>query len=75
MATRPGREFQGYPTPSKRPELFAPGTMARILHTAKGVECWDLKATRYIDMSITGVGSCALGFADPDVVNAVKAAI
>src|SRR5947207_1134880 len=60
---------------SSRPELFAPGEWPGYYTRAKGVECWDLEGNRFVDMSITGVGSCALGFADPDVDNAVKAAI
>src|SRR5256885_11000234 len=60
---------------SKRPELFAPGQWPGYYTRAKGCECWDLEGNRFVDMSITGVGSCALGFADPDVDGAVKAAI
>jgi len=51
--------------------------MARVLLAGhQGVECWDppyLEVHRFYHRIITGVGSCALGFADPDVDNAVKA--
>ncbi|MFQ6618785.1 MAG: aminotransferase class III-fold pyridoxal phosphate-dependent enzyme, partial [Fidelibacterota bacterium] len=42
---------------------------------AKGAEVWDLDGNKYIDMSISGVGACTLGHADPDVDNAVIGAI
>lgn len=60
---------------SKRPEMFAPGQWPGYYSRASGVATWDLDGNRYIDMSITGVGSCILGFADPDVDAAVHAAI
>jgi glutamate-1-semialdehyde 2,1-aminomutase len=60
---------------SKRPEQFAPGQWPRFYSRAKGVEVWDLDGRRFIDMSITGVGTCALGFADDDVNAAVRAAV
>ncbi len=55
--------------------MFAPDQWPAYYSRAKGCDCWDLEGNRYLDMSITGVGSCALGFADPDVDSAVKAAI
>jgi len=42
---------------------------------AKGVETWGLDDKKYIDMSYCGIGACVLGFADPDVDGAVRAAI
>lgn len=60
---------------SKRPEMFAPEQWPGYYSRAKGVEVWDLDGNRYIDMSITGVGACILGYADPDVDAAVRAAI
>jgi glutamate-1-semialdehyde 2,1-aminomutase len=39
------------------------------------VEVWDLDDTLYVDMSYSGIGACVLGFADPDVDDAVRAAI
>jgi glutamate-1-semialdehyde aminotransferase len=39
------------------------------------VEVWDLDGRRYLDMTLTAIGSCPLGVADPDVDAAVKAAI
>lgn len=60
---------------SKRPEMFAPGQWPGYYSRAKGCETWDLDGNRYIDMSINGIGANVLGFADPDVDAAVKAAI
>ncbi|MDT4891588.1 MAG: glutamate-semialdehyde -aminomutase [Pseudonocardiales bacterium] len=60
---------------SKRPEQFAPQQWPRFYSRAKGVEIWDLDDRRYLDMSITGVGTCTLGFADEDVNAAVHAAV
>ncbi len=42
---------------------------------ARGAEVWDLDGNRYIDMSYSGIGACVLGYADPDVDAAVRAAI
>jgi glutamate-1-semialdehyde 2,1-aminomutase len=60
---------------SKRPEMFLPEQWPSYYSKAKGVEVWDLDGNRYIDMSISGVGACILGFSDPDVDAAVHAAI
>ena len=57
---------------SKRPEQFLPEHWPCYYDKAKGVEVWDLDGNKYIDMSLNGVGSCILGFADPDVNAAVK---
>jgi len=56
---------------SKRPEMFAPGHWPAYFTEAHGVEVIDLDRRRYIDMSIAGIGSTLLGFADPDVNAAV----
>lgn len=60
---------------SKRPELFVPEQWPSYYSKAKGVETWDLDGNRYIDMSICGIGATVLGFADPDVDEAVCRAI
>ena len=60
---------------SKRPEMFAPEQWPAYYAKAKGVETWDLDGNKYIDMSLCGIGASVLGFADPDVDAAVKAAI
>jgi glutamate-1-semialdehyde aminotransferase len=55
--------------------MFLPEGWPAYFSRAKGVEVWDLDGHRYVDMSIMGVGACVLGYADPDVDRAVKAAI
>ncbi len=60
---------------SKRPELFLPGHWPSYFSKAAGARVWDLDGNCYIDMSHNGVGSCPLGYADPDVNAAVKDAI
>jgi glutamate-1-semialdehyde 2,1-aminomutase len=60
---------------SKRPEMYLPEQWPGYYSRAKGVEVWDLDNNKYIDMSYNGIGSCILGAADPDVDEAVKAAI
>jgi|SRR5208283_893366 len=60
---------------SKRPEMFLPGQWPAYYRKCKGVEVWDLDGNKFIDMSISGVGACVLGYADPDVDAAVREAI
>jgi glutamate-1-semialdehyde 2,1-aminomutase len=60
---------------SKRPDQFLPDLWPSYYKKAKGVEIWDLDGNRFVDMSIMGVGSCILGYADDDVNGAVKAAV
>ncbi len=60
---------------SKRPELFLPEQWPGYYSRAKGVEVWDLDGKRYIDMSYMGLGACILGYADPEVDDAVRSAI
>ena len=60
---------------SKRPELFLPAAWPPYYRQAKGVEVWDVDGKQYIDMSMMGVGACILGYADPDVDEAARAAI
>jgi glutamate-1-semialdehyde 2,1-aminomutase len=60
---------------SKRPDQFSYGVWPGYFSRAKGVEVWDLDGNRYIDMSIGGIGANVLGYADPDVDQAVTDAI
>jgi glutamate-1-semialdehyde 2,1-aminomutase len=60
---------------SKRPEMFLPELWPSYYRSAKGCEVIDLDGNRYLDFSHCGVGTCVLGYADPDVDAAVKAAI
>ncbi|MBU0677859.1 MAG: aminotransferase class III-fold pyridoxal phosphate-dependent enzyme [Verrucomicrobia bacterium] len=60
---------------SKRPEMFLPDHWPSYYERAKGCHVWDLDGREYIDVTHNGVGSCILGYADPDVNAAVKAAV
>lgn len=56
---------------SKRPEMFAPDQWPAYYREAQGCRIVDLDGRAYVDMSIMGVGSCLLGYNDPDVTAAV----
>jgi glutamate-1-semialdehyde 2,1-aminomutase len=60
---------------SKRPEMFAPGQWPAYYKTAKGVNIVDMDGNSYIDMCYMGIGSCTLGYADPDVNHKVVSTI
>lgn len=60
---------------SKRPERFLPNRWPSYYSKAKGCFVWDLDGRKYCDVTISGIGACLLGFADPDVNEAVKNAI
>lgn len=60
---------------SKRPEMFLPEQWPSYYSKVQGVEVWDLDGNKYIDMTHNGVGAYILGAADPEVNEAVKAAI
>src|ERR1700727_1816114 len=60
---------------SKRPEMFLPELWPAYYRKAVGAEVWDLDGNRFIDFTHSGVGSCLLGYADPDVNEAVKQVI
>jgi glutamate-1-semialdehyde 2,1-aminomutase len=56
---------------SKRPEMYAPGRWPAYFAEARGCEVIDLDGCRYTDMTTSGIGACLLGYADPDVTDAV----
>ncbi len=56
---------------SKRPEQFAPDQWPSYFTKAKGCEVWDVDGNHFYDMTTNGIGSCLLGYADPDVSKAV----
>ncbi len=60
---------------SKRSEMFLPDLWPSYYKKAKGVDIWDLDGNHYVDMSIMGVGTCILGYADDDVNAAAKEAV
>jgi len=61
---------------SKRPEMFLPDEWPSYFSKAKGCKVWDLDGVSYTDMSIMGIGTNILGYAneevDQEVVNTVK---
>lgn len=60
---------------SKRPPMYLPEHWPSYFTKAKGVEVTDLDGRTFTDMSMMGIGACVLGYADPEVDAAVKAAI
>jgi len=60
---------------SKRPELFLPDQWPAYYSKCKGAYVWDLKGHRYTDMTNHGIGTCILGYNDPDVAKAVQKAV
>jgi glutamate-1-semialdehyde 2,1-aminomutase len=57
---------------SKRPEMYAPQRWPAYYRQARGCEVIDTAGRRWIDMTTSGIGSCLLGYADPDVTRAVQ---
>lgn len=57
---------------SKRSEFYLPEQWPSYFKQAKGCKVVDLDGKTYIDMYSMGIGSCILGYADPDVNKAVK---
>ena len=60
---------------SKRPDMFLPDAWPSYFEKAKGIEVWDLDNNKYIDMSIMGIGTNVLGYANGEVDGKVKDAI
>lgn len=60
---------------SKRPEMFLPDLWPSYYKKAEGCKVWDLDGRQYYDFAQMGVGSCTLGYADPDVNKAVMDAV
>ncbi len=60
---------------SKRPEMFLPENWPAYYSRAKGCQVWDLDDHAYYDMSYNGIAACILGAADPEVEEAVIAAV
>ena len=57
---------------SKRPEMLAPNQWPAYFREARGCEIWDIDGRHYYDMYSSGIGSCLLGYRDPDVTRAVQ---
>lgn len=57
---------------SKHPDMFLPGKWPTYFSKAKGCEVWDLDGTRFVDMSVMGVGTNVLGYGHDEVDGAVR---
>lgn len=61
---------------SKRPELFHPKLWPAYYKKAKDCQIWDLDGKKYFDISLMGVGSNILGYAnnqiDREVIKAIS---
>lgn len=60
---------------SKRSERFLPGLWPAYYSKAEGCEIWDMEGNRYYDFAQMGVGSCVIGYADPDINRAAIRAV
>lgn len=60
---------------SKHPDRFTLGVWPGYFSKASGAHVWDLDGNKFLDMSIGGIGATVLGYADPDVDQAVRRAI
>ena len=56
---------------SKRPEMFLPDLWPSYYSKAKGCYIWDLDEKKYLDLSIMGIGTNILGYANDEVDEAV----
>lgn len=57
---------------SKRPQLYAPDQWPPYYVEARGCEVVDVDGRTFVDFTSNGIGACLLGFADPDVSEAVQ---
>mgnify|MGYP006416727805 FL=1 len=56
---------------SKRPDRYAPDIWPAYFEKCRGVEVVDLDGNRYIDMAQMALGSAILGYAHPELTDAV----
>lgn len=59
----------------KRAELYLPDHWPAYYSKAKGCRIWDIDGNEYLDFTMCGIGTSVLGYADPDVEQAVIEAI
>ena len=60
---------------SKRPDRYAPDIWPSYFSSSHGVEVDDLDGNRFIDMAQMGIGSSILGYAHPELTDAVTETI
>ncbi len=58
---------------SKRPEIFLPEKWPVYFKKAKGCYVWDLNGKKYVDLSLMGIGTNILGYANKSVDDSVIA--
>ena len=56
---------------SKRPDRYAPDIWPTYFKECSGAEVVDLDGNRYVDMAQMGIGSAILGYAHPELTEAV----
>jgi glutamate-1-semialdehyde aminotransferase/spore coat polysaccharide biosynthesis protein SpsF (cytidylyltransferase family) len=56
---------------SKNPDRFLPGIWPTYYKKAKGCSVWDLSSKKYYDLSLMGVGTNILGYANKEIDNEV----
>jgi glutamate-1-semialdehyde 2,1-aminomutase len=60
---------------SKKPENFLPKVWPTYYSKAKGCEIWNLEGQKFIDVSMMGIGTNPLGYANDEIDEAVVNAI
>ncbi|MES2975047.1 MAG: aminotransferase class III-fold pyridoxal phosphate-dependent enzyme [Pseudomonadota bacterium] len=60
---------------SKRAEMFAPDQWPAYYSKSSDCRVWDLDGREFIDMSMMGIGTNTLGYAHPEVDDAVRAVV
>ena len=60
---------------SKRPEMFLPEKWPSYYSKASGCNVWDLDNNKFLDMTIMGIGTNSLGYANKEVDNVVRKVI
>ncbi|XPV76169.1 MAG: aminotransferase class III-fold pyridoxal phosphate-dependent enzyme [Desulfovibrio sp.] len=60
---------------SKRPDMFSLNIWPAYYSKASGAMVTDLDGNEYLDMSIAGIGTCVLGYSDPEIDEAVLQAV
>ena len=56
---------------SKNPNRFLPDVWPTYFNKAKGCNIWDLNSKKFYDLSLMGVGTNILGYANDNIDNAV----
>ena len=57
---------------SKRPQRFSPNHWPTYYTKAKGIYLWDINGKKFTDMSIMGIGTSILGYANNELDNFIK---